>query len=940
MLDAVRRKLSAKTDPSPASEGPDGRVLERKIRWSRAALLLETLWPRLWLLFGLAALFVLVSLAGVWPTLPELAHKVVLALFALAALAVGAIIARTPAPTRAEALARMEARSGVPHRPATAYDDTLTINAADPSTGALWQAHRSRLARLIDTLKPARPEPRTDKRDPFAFRALALLCVIVLGVALGDGFADRLWSAFRFGPLTKTIDARLDAWVTPPAYTGKPPVMLADGARPGSADEVAAKGPLELPERSVLVARGSGSLGPLALELIEPGQPAKKLDAPASDGATPGTRARAATTSTSAASGSAVAADASEIGEVKAELRKSGTVRLIAGGRTVASWPVTIIPDNPPTVALAKEPERTLRGALRIPYKAEDDYGIASLEARLLRPERKADTSRTAWARAETGATKGPRPPYERPPTLTLRLNQSDPKQATGTSLHELGDHLWAGLPVRLELIAKDLAGQTGRSLPYSMILPPREFRKPLARAVVEQRRKLIDDPRRRAQVLKAIDYLTMEPDGFLPGLNVFTNLRSTWHLLNRDGKRATRNEVAKRLWQIALRIEDGSLTDAERRLRELQDQLSQALRDGASDEEMQRLMQELRQAMNEFLQELQRQAQNMPPMDPNQMSSQNQMSQRDLDQMMRNLEDMMRSGNRDMAQQMLSELRDLLERLQSGQMAQGQPQQGQGQSQMNQMMNELGELLGRQQQLLDDTFRQGQQGQEGQQGQQGQRGQQGQQGQRGQQGQGGQQGQQGQRGQGQQGQRGQGRGQQQGEPGGEGRGQADGGRGGEGLGQRQGELREMLERLERGMGGMGMQAPGQFGEAGRAMEEAQRMLRQGDLDGAAEAEGRALDQLRQGARQMAQDMMRQQQQRQGQQNGPGPFGDPSQIDPLGRAQAPTADGFDPGVLTKIPDQIDAQRAREILEELRKRFGEQNRPAIELEYLERLLKRF
>src|SRR5690606_30018923 len=107
------------------------------------------------------------------------------------------------------------------------------------------------------------------------------------------------------------------------------------------------------------------------------------------------------------------------------------------------------------------------------------------------------------------------RPPLDRPPVLALRLNQSYPKSATGVSLHEVGDHLWAGLPVRLQLAAKDLAGQTGKSDPYEMILPQRQFRKPLAKAVVEQRGKLIDDPRQRAEILRAIDAITMAPEDF-----------------------------------------------------------------------------------------------------------------------------------------------------------------------------------------------------------------------------------------------------------------------------------------------------------------------------------------------------------------------------------------------------------------------------------------
>ena len=40
----------------------------------------------------------------------------------------------------------------------------------------------------------------------------------------------------------------------------------------------------------------------------------------------------------------------------------------------------------------------------------------------------------------------------------------------------------------------------------------------------------------------------------------------------------------------------------------------------------------------------------------------------------------------------------------------------------------------------------------------------------------------------------------------------------------------------------------------------------------------------------------------------------------------------------KVPGEIDVQRARRILEELRRRFGENFRPQLELEYIERLLR--
>jgi hypothetical protein len=128
-----------------------------------------------------------------------------------------------------------------------------------------------------------------------------------------------------------------------------------------------------------------------------------------------------------------------------------------------------------------------------------------------------------------------------------------------------------------------------------------------------------------------------------------------------------------------------------------------------------------------------------------------------------------------------------------------------------------------------------------------------------------------------------------------------------------------------------GMQPPSQFGGAQQSMEEAEQALRNGDLEGAARAEQRALEQLRQGAQSMAQQMLRQM---------PGQYGRAADVplDPMGRPQR--TEGPDPGTSVKVPDEIDIQRAREILEELRRRAGEQTRPLLELDYIERLLRRF
>ncbi len=886
-------------------------AFERKVRLGTWSLLFERLWPRAWAVISVAGVFVLLSLAGLWAHLGELAHKITLGGFG-AALLVGVIVAaRVRWPSRDEVIRRIEARSGVPHRPASSYEDTLSAAGGDPATQVIWRAHKTRLAAILARLRVGRPEPRADRYDPWALRALMLLAIVMLAILAGDSVRDRLMAAFRIGPVIKFADARLDAWITPPAYTAKPPVLLADGARGAAAVQPIDDKPIEVPERSLLIVRTVGAgIKQLVLEVVG-GDPAPTPAIIEPVKPTSGARAPA---------GAAVAAAPSDVAEARMELRRSGTVRVMSGRSELARWSFVVIPDQPPRIALTKDPERTQRGSLKLSYKVEDDYGLASAEARFQRLKPQAEAVGNAWAR-EPLQLKGPRAPLERPPVFALKPPRDATKPVETTSMHDTGSHLWAGSRVRMTLVAKDHAGQVGRSSSVELALPQRRFTKPLARAVIEQRRKLVEDPRYRPQILKAIDALTYEPDGYFKDRVAYLGLRNAYHRLERDKTRAGRRSVAEQLWHVALRLEDGgNLSAAERRLRDIQEQLSKALQEGASDQELQRLMQELRQALAEFMQQLQKQAEGQPPME---FSEQNQvMRQEDLERMLNNLENMARQGSRDQAQDMLSQMRELLEQLQSGRMASGQ--QNQQNQQMNQMMNQFGDIIGQQQRLQDDTF--------GEQRQQGERGQQGQQGQ-GQQGQGqqGQQPGQGQRGRGQPGQQGQrqpGQGGQPGQQGQPGQGQ---------LGQRQGQLGDRLGQLRRGMQQNGVQAPGQLDGAQQSMENAQRALEQGDLETATREQGRALEQLRQGAQSMAEQMMRQRQPGNGSQFGMGPGRDAPR-DPLGRPQR--SEGADDLHQKMVPDAIDMQTAREILEELRRRLGETTRPTLELDYIERLLRRF
>jgi len=243
--------------------------------------------------------------------------------------------------------------------------------------------------------------------------------------------------------------------------------------------------------------------------------------------------------------------------------------------------------------------------------------------------------------------------------------------------------------------------------------------------------------------------------------------------------------------------------------------------------------------------------------------------------------------------------------------------QPGQGGDDMEQALNELGDMIRKQQQLRDKTYKQGQDSRRdrsrGKQGDQSmgdlQQDQQGLRdrlkklqdelakrgmgpGQRGQQGQQGQRGEQGQQGQGQQGQ-----------------------------GGDQGDGEDGLDQADSAMG----DATGRLGD--------------GNADGAVDSQGRALDALRKGAQSLAEAM----QQGDGDQPGDGP-GNPrgrqqgaaNSTDPLGRPMRHNE--FTDDYTVKIPGEIDVQRVRRILEELRRRLADPSRPQIELDYIERLLK--
>ena len=135
-------------------------------------------------------------------------------------------------PGARDGLSRLDRTSGLRHRPATAITDDLAVTSKDPYSLALWNAHVERSLAAARSLKTGWPSPRVARRDPYAVRALVLIACVATFFAAGGERWRRIAAAFDWHGVVLPANFRVDAWVIPPTYTGKPPVML-PGIHPG-----------------------------------------------------------------------------------------------------------------------------------------------------------------------------------------------------------------------------------------------------------------------------------------------------------------------------------------------------------------------------------------------------------------------------------------------------------------------------------------------------------------------------------------------------------------------------------------------------------------------------------------------------------------------------------------------------------------------------------
>ncbi len=831
------------TDPA------SGTRLAGKIRLQRIAMAWEKLWAALhWPIIAFGLAFIIIA-TGALTVLPPAFRIVGLGVLALACLASLVSVARIVWPTAHDAMRKLEQAAGLQHRKVSSIDEDMAPEFSSPEAAAIWTEHKRRQWQGLSTVPVSPPKSHWRNFDPRALRvpvALGVVAALVLGP--GNITGNLRDAAAMQGPVPPK-PVTIDAWLKSPAYTGKAPLLLTS---PAMLQKLAQGETIKVPSNATLTVRVTGAASP-------------SINFSSFDGsATPVPDLKAKTSLT----------ETGFSAEVK--LSTAATIEIRNGEAVIASWPVNLIPDERPELAWTKPPAVEKNSALTFNWQAKDDYGVRSITS---------DVSLADNQKDGVGfETNGPF--LFEAPKLAVKLKKSNTKDETGKTTQDLTAHPWAGLNVTVMLTARDAADQLSEPVTVDVTLPEKVFVRPLAQALIEQRKRLVLDPDKTTDVAAMIDALLIYPAGLTDRSAHLIRLAAIGTHLETSATNEDIIVAVNDLWKLALDIEEGSLADAKAELAKLKKQLEEALRNGASEEEIAKLMEKMRDAMDRYLEAMREQWQKDRQQSGNQRDNNQQsreLSQQDLQKMLDEIEKLSKQGQKDQAQALLDQLEQMLQNLQPGQSRQA----GQGDP-MGQMMDELSDMMRQQQRLMDQTQRMPGQGEQ--------------------------------------------QGQQPGEGQGEGQGKGQG-QDGQGLANRQGALRDLLDRMQRGLGG---DAPGEMGDAGRAMENAERALRDGDRDGALQQQGDALDALRKGARELGRQMRERGQGQARDQGRDGPAGG-NQDDPLGRPRATSEPDTGPN-RDMVPGELAIRRAREILEQLRAKANGEGLTDSERSYIDRLLR--
>ncbi len=850
---------------------------------ARARALL--MWERYAPVFALAVLvlgvFVIGSFSGIWERIGD-PWRLSALLITIGFLGKALWAAHNrPLPTRSDAKRRVEADSGVRHRPLDTIEDRPAIS------GDGWPAHVARARQTAEKLGPPIGRPTLAPMDPYFVR---FALPVGVGLAMMVGFGDNFERLKR--SLTPTwqagisaSDAEFEVWADPPEYTGRPPMYFK------SVDAV------DIPQGSKLVARISGVKS----------APRLKIVTPRGSRYVPLTRL------------------GPESFEAVTEINQKSEARWRIGN-DISSWTLNALPDRTPTVEIVSEPRADKRDRLALSYNFEDDYGVEELFLSLQLLTEDEDLA------AQSSRVDIPLP------------SKSVRKAEDKSSALDLTKHKWAGKKVSARLFAKDGLGQAAGSQTVYFTVPDKIFVEPLAKAVIEQRGLVMAGdkeygplprysrsewqdlpwfdtfdsanrldrapaPVQRAAVL--IDAITDRPEGLYYDPAVFMGLKNVLGRLRYARSSADLSGIPEDLWSIAIRAEFGVLGTALQEMQEAEQALREAMARRAPQREIDTLFDRYNEAVDRYMEELRRNALEEGNIAQNQMGGGGGGggSTDEIQELLDAIEEANRLGDTEAARLALARLAELLENMQIqlalGGGGGGGPSSDELSEEMKEALEDLADMLGEQRELMDETERaETEQSESGEMSEGGGAS---------------------------------GQSPSEGEPSEPGSGALSPSE----LAERQNAIQEALEGLqqsvENGESGFGTGTEDgedgsgsmidELAEAEGAMRDSEQALENGDLGASQDAQDEAISALRRAGEALSEELEARQAEL-----GSGGSGEG---DPLGR----NGDN-DENAEADLDTKDQRTRSRELLEELRRRASEQEREQIEREYLERLLDRF
>lgn len=598
----------------------------------------------------LGALFLVLTWFGLFAQLYPWAHLIALAVFlAFFFQAMGIALCKWKPISFSAAKRRVEEATGLQHRPLDVIEDRPITTDEDQML--LWQEHAKRAQEQIHSLRWPQWKLSFSEKDPYAVRYAGLVLLIVSLMFGWGALGSRVIAAINpaLGRL-HILMPTMDAWITPPDYTHLPPIMIATPAGARHDTDL-----IEVSEGSIITAH-----------LAE------------KSGDTPNLVVNGETI--------AFNADDQQDFSIAQTVHSGEKIAVRRGWQELGSWKVHVAADQPPQISLTEPPTVTERKSIRLSYNASDDFGVTSVAVRITPRE------------SMPGINSDP---------LEISLATPDSKQVARVNFVDLTAHPWAGSPVQIQLLATDAAGHTTVTEPVDLTLPERIFMQPVARALIEERKKILqapEDDSARNEAANVMAGIAHQPINYRGDPAVMMALRSGAVRLVLDRDVAVIEPVASLLWQSAVRIEDGATGLAEQNLRKAQQELADALDHNASEEEIQNKISQLKQALGQYLSELATHmaARPGPTEDLSQIlgPQSNMLTPKDLEQMLDNMRNLSATGSREAARQQLSQLQQLLENMRTQ-----RPQFSEEQKQAMRNMMALRNVTKQQQQLLDKTF-------------------------------------------------------------------------------------------------------------------------------------------------------------------------------------------------------------------------------------------